>query len=198
VAKPKRAAKRDREQIVLTDPRAIKALAHPARLVVMEELFSGRELTATECAEIAGLSPSAMSYHLRALQKWGIVKRADASTDGRERPWRAAGTGLRLESQSVRLSGVAEATVAGALLDRVRRDVLDWLAGEEHIEGRWRDLVDVNIGLSWMTEDEGEEFARAFNEFKDKHMPEPRRERPEGARRVRMAFVVVPTDEPDD
>ncbi len=198
MAKPKRAAKRDREQIVLTDPRAIKALAHPARLVVMEELFSGRELTATECAEIAGLSPSAMSYHLRALQKWGIVKRADASTDGRERPWRAAGTGLRLESQSVRLSGVAEATVAGALLDRVRRDVLDWLAGEEHIEGRWRDLVDVNIGLSWMTEDEGEEFARAFNEFKDKHMPEPRRERPEGARRVRMAFVVVPTDEPDD
>jgi DNA-binding transcriptional ArsR family regulator len=198
VAKPKRAAKRDRDQVVLTDPRAIKALAHPARLAVIEELFSGRQLTATECAEIAGLSPSAMSYHLRALERWGIVKRADASADGRERPWRAAGTGLRLESQSARLSGVAEATVAGALLDRVRRDVLDWLAGDEHIQSRWRDLVDVNIGLSWMTEDEGEQFAQAFNEFKDTHVPKPRRQPPEGARRVRLAFVIVPTDEPED
>ena len=53
---------------MLTDPRAIKALAHPARLAVIDELFAGRQLTATECAEIAGLSPSAMSYHLRALE----------------------------------------------------------------------------------------------------------------------------------
>ncbi len=75
----------------LSDPKAIRALAHPARLTVIEELYSGRELTATECADLAGLSPSAMSYHLRSLAKAGIVERADATGDGRERPWRAAG-----------------------------------------------------------------------------------------------------------
>jgi len=41
---------------------------------VIEEL-SGRELTATECAELVGLSPSAMSYHLRSLEKAGIRER---------------------------------------------------------------------------------------------------------------------------
>ena len=66
-------AKRNGKQVVLSDPRAIKALAHPARLAVIDELFAGRELTATECAQVAGLSLSAMSYHLRALEKWGIV-----------------------------------------------------------------------------------------------------------------------------
>jgi len=75
-------------------------LAHPARLAVLDALFEGGQLTATECAELAGLSPSAMSYHLRALERWGIVERADASDDGRERPWRAAGGGLRIESPS--------------------------------------------------------------------------------------------------
>ena len=68
-----------RDPVELTDPKAIRALAHPARLAVIEELYAGRELTATECAEIAGLSPSAMSYHLRSLEKAGIVERADAT-----------------------------------------------------------------------------------------------------------------------
>ena len=67
------------EMVVLRDPRAIKALAHPARLAVIDEFFAGRRLTATECAEIAGLSASAMSYHLRALEKWGIIRRSEAT-----------------------------------------------------------------------------------------------------------------------
>jgi hypothetical protein len=46
--------------------------------------------TATECAEIAGLPPSACSYHLRTLARYGFVEedRANAA-NGRERPWRA-------------------------------------------------------------------------------------------------------------
>src|ERR1700710_2078089 len=86
-----------RDPVKLTDPKAIRALAHPARLAVIEELYSGRELTATECGEIAGLGPSAMSYHLRSLEKVGIVERADSGGDGRERPWRAAGGYLQVE-----------------------------------------------------------------------------------------------------
>jgi Helix-turn-helix domain len=49
-----------------------------------------RPATATECAEIAGLSPSACSYHLRTLARHGFVEEDRASAaDGRERPWRA-------------------------------------------------------------------------------------------------------------
>ena len=71
-----------KKRVVITDPRAIRALAHPARQRVIDELYNGQVLTATECAEIAGLTPSAMSYHLRALEKWGIIERAEESADG--------------------------------------------------------------------------------------------------------------------
>jgi len=55
--------------LTLTDPRAIRAIAHEARQLVIDELYSGSVITATEAAQICGLSPSAMSYHLRALEK---------------------------------------------------------------------------------------------------------------------------------
>jgi DNA-binding transcriptional ArsR family regulator len=83
--------------VVLRDPRAVRALAHPARLAVIEALFSGEVLTATQCAQLAGVTPSAMSYHLRALAKFGLVRRAEDGPDGRERPWEAAGTALRID-----------------------------------------------------------------------------------------------------
>src|SRR5665647_47158 len=86
--------------LTLTDPRAIRAIAHEARQQVIDELYSGSVLTATEAARICGLSPSAMSYHLRALEKWGIVVRDDPSSDGRERPWRAPARSLSLEVSS--------------------------------------------------------------------------------------------------
>jgi len=187
-------AKRNGKQVVLSDPRAIKALAHPARLAVIDELFAGRELTATECAQVAGLSPSAMSYHLRALEKWGIVERADASSDGRERPWRAAGEGLTIDSAEPHASAAAESAMVTRLLDHARRDLLDWLARDDRDEDGWRDITMLSGGGRWLTDDEAEELAEAFNALLEKYPRTSTSERPPGARRVRVTFVMVPTD----
>jgi DNA-binding transcriptional ArsR family regulator len=74
----------------ITDPRAMRALAHPARLAILQHLIIEGPATATECAEVAGLSPSACSYHLRALAAHGFAEEDLASAaDGRHRPWRA-------------------------------------------------------------------------------------------------------------
>jgi DNA-binding transcriptional ArsR family regulator len=197
VAQKRRAARRDREPVRLTDPRAIKALAHPARLAVLDELFAGRSLTATECAQIAGLSASAMSYHLRALEKWGIVERAPASADGRERPWRAAGRGLRIDSAEPRVSATAESALTARILDRTRREVLDWISRDHQDEGRWPDISTVNNGARWMTGDDAADFVTAFTELLDRYGSRVADDKPEGARRVRVSFVLVPTDEPD-
>jgi DNA-binding transcriptional ArsR family regulator len=96
MAKSPKSPPRTPTTLTLTDPRAIRAIAHQARQQVIDELYNGSILTATEAAQICGLSPSAMSYHLRALEKWGIVVRDDTSSDGRERPWRATAHSLTL------------------------------------------------------------------------------------------------------
>ena len=41
---------RDEDTLHLQDPRDIRALAHPARMAIVDALASGDELTATECA----------------------------------------------------------------------------------------------------------------------------------------------------
>lgn len=97
-AQPKRRG-RPENRVEITDPKAIRALAHAARLEVISELYSTQlSRTATELAGQTGLTPSAMSYHLRALQKWGIVAPAETAGDARERRWKAAGTDFAINS----------------------------------------------------------------------------------------------------
>src|SRR5437660_4226982 len=76
--------------VQLTDPKMMRALAHQGRIAIWTYLGLHGPATATECAEIAGLSPSACSYHLRTLARYGFVEEDPASAaNGRERPWRA-------------------------------------------------------------------------------------------------------------
>ncbi|HEX2904201.1 MAG TPA: winged helix-turn-helix domain-containing protein [Jatrophihabitans sp.] len=179
--------------VVLSDPRAIKALAHPARLAVLEAFFAGRTLTATECAEIAGLSASAMSYHLRALQKWGIIRRSAATGDGRERPWEATGDRLAVDSAQPRATAAGEAMLARALLDRVRAESLAWAANPEPA---WYDSAAISSAAFWLTAAEAAALASELAEVVARHRRREPAGRPAGGRQVRVAFMVVPTSEP--
>ena len=77
----------------ISDPTALRALAHPLRLALLDRLMSFGEQTAAQCAEAVGSTTSNCSYHLRALARVGLVE-PGSSGDRRERPWRATSTGL--------------------------------------------------------------------------------------------------------
>src|SRR3954467_13019450 len=94
-------AKRLTGDIKLEDPGALKALAHPARLPVVDELYQGSERTSSELAELTGPPPSARSSPLGALERGGIVEGGEPRGDGRERPWRAAGRTLSLDPETI-------------------------------------------------------------------------------------------------
>lgn len=83
---------------LLDDHDRMRAVSHPARWRVLQELWNGSILTSTEAAELVGLSPSAMSYHLRRLAALGLVEQSP-SADGRERPWRARTEGIMMTGQ---------------------------------------------------------------------------------------------------
>lgn len=84
------------ETLDLPGAAGLRLLAHEARQRVIAEIYDGRELTATEAAEICGLTPSAMSYHLRTLEKAGVLVRVPDGADGRERRYRQAAGSLRV------------------------------------------------------------------------------------------------------
>ena len=102
----------------LTDPTAMRALAHPARLAILTRLQEGPG-TATEVAEVVGVTPSAASYHLRMLAKYGFVEDAPARGDGRERLWRHGGSGLTVSPEA---DDLPEVRSAKELLIKIVRD----------------------------------------------------------------------------
>ena len=182
--------------VELTDPRAIRALAHAARLAVIEELYSGRELTATECAAVAGVSPSTMSYHLRSLEKAGIVERAEPSTDGRERPWRKAGTYLKIDAGDSTMAVAASAALTHSLLARVSDQLDEWTARRGAESKRWHDVGGVTSGQVWVLPEEMEELQQHLIDLFAKYRARATSgERPAKSRRVRVGLVVAPMPE---
>jgi DNA-binding transcriptional ArsR family regulator len=177
---------------VLTDPRAIRALAHPARLSVLEALSEGTELTATECAQAAGVSPSAMSYHLRALEKWGFVQRAENSGDGRERPWRTVPGGWQVDAMPDPVAATATNAVVSTMLEKLRGELGRWFDVERDQPQEWRDVATVESRAIWLTAEEAEQLAGLYSEFLEKRRGRTAADHPEGARRVRATRVLVP------
>ncbi|MCA1223036.1 winged helix-turn-helix domain-containing protein [Streptomyces sp. 8L] len=72
----------------LTDPRALRAYAHPTRMALVGLLRREGPLTATQAAGVVGESVASCSFHLRQLAKYGLVEEAGGGR-GREKPWRA-------------------------------------------------------------------------------------------------------------
>ena len=158
-----------RTTLTLTDPRAIRAIAHEARQQVIDELYSGSVLTATEAAQICGLSPSAMSYHLRALAKWGIVVRDEASSDGRERPWRAGAHSLNLGRG--RGDGTAAASMrqaANAVISTfmvgLNKAVDGWLENDPQAKG-----ATVSRGRLYLSDEEAAALNRDIDELVERY-----------------------------
>ena len=186
-------------EVTITDARAIRALAHDARQRVIEVLYGEqRPRTATELAGLTGLSPSAMSYHLRALEKWGVVERSADDGDARNRPWRASGTSLRIDTSH--LGPAAEDLMADQLLGGLRRRL------HEHRRRPTRDRIGsmaLASGELWLTPDQAERLSLWLeNAILDEHEAGWRNE--PAPDRVRMAFLwsllpdPLPAAEPDD
>lgn len=68
-------------------PEALKALAHPLRVRVLDELSMYGPLTASGLGERLGESSGATSYHLRQLEKHGLVREVEGKGNARERWW---------------------------------------------------------------------------------------------------------------
>jgi predicted transcriptional regulator len=106
-----------RGRLNLTDPKAIRALAHPVRWALLEALGDAGTLTATQASEMLGESPANCAFHLRTLAKYGFVEEAGGGR-GRERPWRQTYDGMSWRTRQQD----PEASHAGEALDQVWMD----------------------------------------------------------------------------
>ncbi len=180
----------------IRDPGVMRALAHPARLSIMERLMSGEPATATECAEVIGLSPSATSYHLRALAKVGLVEEAPGRGDGRERLWRSHLRGYDVDAghRADPEARDAERELIDSFLIREETRVRQWLA-RSHDEPRdwYAASLFTEAGLM-LTVDEMAELAKRLVEALEPYRGRSHTTPPPGTRRVSVLVRAFPTE----
>jgi DNA-binding transcriptional ArsR family regulator len=182
----------------ITDPKMMRALAHPARLAILEHLnTTGEATTATEFAEIVGLSPSATSYHLRELAKAGMIQEAPSRGDGRERVWQspAASWGLDMEADADPETRAAEEALLATYLDRDQARLRAYLARARDEPPEWNDAAGLTTSTIFVTPDELKTFFEAVRAQLEPLMRRNRKDAlPEGARTVRVHFAAFPDD----
>lgn len=183
----------DSREVRLRGPSAMRAMAHPARLTVVDELYQGNERTASELAELTGLTASAMSYHLRALEKHGIVQRAEPRDDGRERPWCAPARSLSWGAEESEEANAAKAVVEAGYLEMLGESLRRWSLAEVEESPGWQQVGSLHRTFLWLTEEEALEFDREFFGVLEKYVGKRNAaSHPEGTRRVACVVAVVP------
>ncbi|APE21587.1 MULTISPECIES: winged helix-turn-helix domain-containing protein [Streptomyces] len=140
--------------IRLTDPRALRAYAHPLRLSLVGLLRSSGPFTATRAAELTGESVASCSYHLRILAKYGLVEEAPGGR-GREKPWRATARYTEWPEYS---EDAAVAQAAGALTavvaERYFERVVRAMGNRHRLPKEWQEAEQFGDSLLYLTPEE--------------------------------------------
>jgi DNA-binding transcriptional ArsR family regulator len=125
-------------QLKLTDPRALRAVAHPVRLRLLGLLRHEGPLTASQAAEHIGESPASCSFHLRQLAKHGLVEEAGGGR-GRERPWRATAmfTSWPAAVDTPELAAATE-LLTTVIAERYMENLANWLAAKRGESPEWQ------------------------------------------------------------
>lgn len=183
----------------LSDPRSIRALAHPIRLALLQQLTLEGPLTATAAAALVGESPSSCSFHLRQLSKYGFVEPAPGGR-GRERPWRASHFSLAIaDDQSEPEFELATDELLNHFLDHSLSRFQASLHSRRAYPAEWRQAFPIQQSVLFVTSAELTEWVADLQEVWhrfDRRISD-RTMRPTGSRSVEVLLLSYPLSEPE-
>jgi len=182
----------------ISDPQALRALAHPTRLAILERLQRHGPSTASRLAPHVGATPSVVSWHLRHLAGFGLVKDWDGAGSKRERGWQAAARGYRF----VPREGDAEAHEAARQLSMehfaaTAEVPMRWLEHDEpRLSPKWQELSGLANTLIRLTADELEALEDGIEQLIAPFVNRPEADAPQDARNVRLLrYTLAEADE---
>jgi DNA-binding transcriptional ArsR family regulator len=87
----------------MSDPRVLRAIAHPTRARILDELSATGPMRAADLGEALGIPANQASFHLRQLAKYGVIQPApEAARDKRDRVWKLLDErGFRLDMKAI-------------------------------------------------------------------------------------------------
>jgi predicted ArsR family transcriptional regulator len=188
---------RERTVTRLTDPRALRAYAHPVRMRLMGLLRTEGPLTATRAADLLGESSGTCSFHLRQLAKYGLVEEAEGGT-GREKPWRATTTSTAWDTTGDSTPEMAAATslLSTVVAEQYFEQLARWLEASPGEPAEWQRAAMLGDRLLYVTPAELEELRDRMREMLDEYVERDLRPdlRPADARLISWLNIAFPND----
>ena len=150
----------------VTDPRTLRALAHPVRTGLLALLRSEGPSTASRLGQRIGESSGTTSYHLRQLAALGFVEEVPGEGTARERWWRARHRSTRWRTEDlVEQPGGREVLeeLTHQALGRQRRMLAAHAEQREALDEVWRDTVSLNDWALHLTPEATAELTEELN-----------------------------------
>jgi DNA-binding transcriptional ArsR family regulator len=184
----------------LTDARTLRALTHPVRVALIEELVQGGAMTATELSERIGETPTTCSFHLRQLAKYGFVEEAGGG-HGRSRPWRMTSIGWSFTPGGDPAAQLASDAALRLFRERSFARYENWRRTRNTYPAQWREASADSEYLFYLTAEEMAQLGRELHEVLmrwrqlEGRVGDPAR-RPLGSRPVETLLFSFPIDVP--
>jgi DNA-binding transcriptional ArsR family regulator len=144
----------------VADARAIRALAHPVRVALLQLLKREGPLTATQAAELLGESPGNMSWHFQTLAKYGFVEETGEGR-GRSRPWRPVRLTLDVDAVGDDEQGAAAEALETVLMQQHFENVRAWWAQRRQYPREWAEAAFSMHSTLYLTAEEMRKVAGA-------------------------------------
>ncbi|WP_194926555.1 ArsR/SmtB family transcription factor [Catenulispora pinisilvae] len=193
---PEREQRNRLGDLIVTDPRMMRALAHPARLAIMDILRREGPSSATELAPRVGISPSAASWHLRHLAGFGLVRDGAPHPDGRARRWESAVRGFRFDLPGDPADAerhTAARALAREMMAHGQAQLAQWLTDvEPGLDGEWEQGVGVANTRVVVDTAELAAIQDGIEELLAPYVNRDPGERPAGSRSVRLLRYALP------
>ncbi|KQX05637.1 MULTISPECIES: winged helix-turn-helix domain-containing protein [unclassified Leifsonia] len=181
--------------VTVSDPKSMRALAHPLRLRLLGILRVEGPRTVGQLSEVVDEAPGSVSYHLGTLAKFGFVVEApELARDGRERWWRAAHDSTRFDMADVRDDPErlgASVAMRQMVLQHYLAEQLQALDLEAGLESDWLAATTSGDIAAYLTVDEAAELSAEVQALAERWWDRGRTPR-DGTRAVRLLYAVFP------
>lgn len=180
----------------VTDPQAMRALAHPVRLAALSYLQRHGPATATQLSEHVGASPSVTSWHLRHLAGFGLVTDGpppDGTADKRQRWWQAVARGFRYDMPDTPEGAAAGRLLRAEMMNQALESAQHWLAEvEPGLDPEGTRAGALSNTLLHVTQDEAEQLEHAIEDLLAPYVQRGPDGAPDGARPIRHLRFLLP------
>ncbi len=181
---------------LVLDLAALKALGHPLRAQILDALSGYGPATASMLAERFGESSGALSYHLRQLEKHGLVREDAERGVGRERWWMRVPRPISLDATSFDPQS-AERMASKLVVTEWQRNrqerLQQFLAqGFERLEPEWIANGGISTSNLQLTLEQMGDLSQRLDDVLTEFVVKYRNQRVAGARPIQVHIDVFP------